>query len=44
MAPHADNANGKGDKEEVQHPSVFAPLEPGISDAAAREEMPKFPQ
>lgn len=43
MAPHADNGtNDNGD--EVTHPSIFVPLEPGISDATAREEMPKFPK
>lgn len=43
MAPHADN-NTNTSGEEVRHPSVFVPLEPGIDDATAREEMPKFPQ
>lgn len=48
MAPHADrNGNSNGSThprdEDETHPSIFAPLEPGLSDAAAKKEMPRFP-
>lgn len=44
MVPHAeDSGKAHGQEEDEAHPSIFAPLEPGISDAAAKEELPKFP-
>lgn len=42
MAPHADHGNGASQQDE-DHPSIFAPLEPGLSDAVAKEKMPRFP-
>lgn len=40
MAPHAENTN---DAQEESHPSIMAPLNPGVpNDAIANGQMPKF--
>lgn len=46
MAPHAENGSPHRPKDEQEdgHPSIMAPLEPGLDDAAAKEKMPEYPR
>ncbi|KAF3769550.1 hypothetical protein M406DRAFT_354048 [Cryphonectria parasitica EP155] len=41
MAPHADTATEEQDEE--SHTSIIAPLEPGLSDQAAKQKRTQFP-